>query len=125
MTLPLQRTEKVSASIRGSGEPVPQLKLMVGSIRLNAPLVKSMLLKYSACNPFASWLVVVAMRLLVGPRLPAASNARTYMVCVELGARPINVYPSESSPTENQLPLSNRSSYPVTPTLSPAAPHLV
>src|SRR5438477_12681 len=37
--------------MRGSGEPVPQLKFTVGSVRVSTGAVKSMLLKYSPLRP--------------------------------------------------------------------------
>ena len=48
---PLQRVLKVSAPMEGSGEPVPQSKLIWGSVRVSTGLVKSALSKYAPVMP--------------------------------------------------------------------------
>src|SRR5256885_2160536 len=51
MSWPVQRTEKVSGAMEGSGEAVDQLRLTWGSVRVSFRLVKSMLSKYWAERP--------------------------------------------------------------------------
>jgi hypothetical protein len=48
---PVQRTEKVSAPIEASGEPLAQSKLIDASVRVTRGLVKSALSKYSPLRP--------------------------------------------------------------------------
>src|SRR6267142_3404085 len=82
---PLQMTEKVSGSIRGSGEPAPQLKLMLGSLRVRTWAVKSMLLKYSPTRPAPAppppppvlpAVIFIQLKLACPPGLGPASMAR-------------------------------------------------
>src|SRR5678815_942214 len=52
-SVPDQRTEKVSGAMEEAGEPVPQLKSILASVRVSLRAVRSLLSKYWAVRPEA------------------------------------------------------------------------
>ena len=53
VSVPVQRTENPSAGRPVPGEPLPQLKLIVGSVRVSLGVPDSVMLsKYSPCRPW-------------------------------------------------------------------------
>src|SRR5687768_6950543 len=84
MIWPVQRTEKVSAPTDGSGEPVPQSKLIVESIRVSFGVVSVAVSKYSPLRPVPTLGIGGRMALawLNADSLPFVSTAVTRYVLV-------------------------------------------
>src|SRR5688572_16633273 len=107
-----------------AGEPVPQLKLMLLSVRVITGEVKSELLKYSPFRPLTGEACLVEIVCNIsGPRFPAKSKARIVTRYHVLGWRLLKVWLRASAPSLTQLPSPSLISYPATPTLSVAWSH--
>lgn len=72
-TCPVQRAENVSTPTVASGEPVPQLKFTVASVRTTLETVRSMLSKYSPRSP-------VPVPLPAGPYTSSSHSEYPYTV---------------------------------------------